>query len=66
MTREFDHSQFLARARPKDRGPIRCVYPGCDYSFKNEWAATQHRRSVHNEGDPDPSALTSQPRGSQE
>lgn len=59
MTREFDHSQFLARARPKDRGPIRCVYPGCDSSFKNEWAATQHRRSVHNEGDPESCAITS-------
>lgn len=51
----FEHRQFMARARPKDRGPIRCEYPGCDRSFADERACAQHRFMAHNESTPIPS-----------
>ncbi len=54
MSDTFSHRQFLARARPIKRGPIQCQYPGCEATFKDEWACTQHRIAVHNEGTPTP------------
>lgn len=59
--RSFDHRQFMARARPKQRGPVACAYPGCEASFKDEWACTQHRIAVHNEGTPHPDDAVSTP-----
>jgi hypothetical protein len=50
----FDHRQFKANSRPKDRGPVRCAYPACEATFKDEWACTQHRIAAHNEGTPVP------------
>lgn len=52
--RPFDHRQFMAKSRPRNRGPVLCNYPYCDASFKDEWAATQHRRAAHNERTPMP------------
>ncbi len=55
MGEPIPHRQFLARTRPIKRGPVSCAYPGCGATFKDEWAATQHRIAVHNEGTPHPS-----------
>jgi hypothetical protein len=57
MRREkpFHHRQFKSYARPTQRGPVACAYPGCEATFKDEYACTQHRRAAHNEGTPEPS-----------
>jgi hypothetical protein len=52
MSESIPHRQFRASSRPKKRGPIPCSYPECGASFKDEGAAFQHRRDVHNEGTP--------------
>lgn len=51
--RPFDHRQFKSHARPKQRGPVACQYPGCESTFKDERACMQHRYMAHNEGTPE-------------
>lgn len=41
-----------SREAERPRGPVPCEYPGCEATFINEWARTQHRVAVHNEGGP--------------
>lgn len=54
-SKSFGHRQFKSFARPKQRGSIACNYPGCEATFKDEYACKQHRLAAHNEGTPEPS-----------
>lgn len=54
IDKHMPHRRLSAKERPKNRGDISCGFPGCEATFANEWNMRQHRRSVHNEGQPMP------------